>query len=156
MRAVPGDVPALPWRYRPLGARLTVGVMAPVLVCTLGLVFWSMPARVRDQFSALQSATLLLVLAVALVALWGVFRTVVRADERGLTIVNVYRVRRLEWAQVLTVGLRPGDPWAVLDVDDGTVVKVMAIQGSDGARARRATRQLRALVDQRTVTSRDD
>jgi hypothetical protein len=44
----------------------------------------------------------------------------------------------------------------VLDTDDGTTVYVMAIQGSDGDRARRAARQLRQLVDQQTTTSTND
>lgn len=156
MTTVAVAAPALPWRYRPLGARLAVGVMAPVLLGTIAFVFASMPASVRGQFSPLQVVMLLFFLGVGLAAMLGVFRTAVRADERGLTIVNVYRVRRLEWAQILTVGLRPGDPWAVLDTGDGMTVKVMAIQGSDGARARRATTQLRRLVDQHTTTQRDD
>ena len=36
--------------------------------------------------------------------------------------------------------LPPGAPWATLDLSDGTTVSAMGIQGSDGARARRAVR----------------
>ncbi|MDQ3424402.1 MAG: PH domain-containing protein [Actinomycetota bacterium] len=149
-------VPRLPWRHRPLGARLAVGAMAPLLLGTGAFVWMGMPGEVRGAFSGLQTLTLVLFLVVALLVLNGVFRTAVHADTAGLTVVNVYRVRRLEWAQVLRVNLRRGDAWAVLDTDDGTTVYVMAIQGSDGDRARRAARQLRQLVDQQTTTSTND
>ena len=48
--------------------------------------------------------------------------------------------------------LRPGSPWAMLDLSDGTTVPAMGIQGSDGGRALRQVRQLRALVAQQSRT----
>ena len=42
------------------------------------------------------------------------------------------------------VTLRPGSPWAVLDLSDGTSVSAVGIQGSDGARARRQVAELTA------------
>jgi hypothetical protein len=47
---------------------------------------------------------------------------------------------------VVQVTLRPGSPWAVLDVANGTSVAAMGIQGSDGARATAQVRRLRALI----------
>ena len=40
-----------------------------------------------------------------------------------------------------------GAPWATLDLDDGTTVAAMGIQGSDGDRALQALRELRAVLD---------
>ena len=71
----------------------------------------------------------------------------VDADEGGLTVVNGYRTHRLEWNQVVAVTLRPGNPWALLDLSDGTTRSAMGIQGSDGRLAQRQVRQLRALVE---------
>ena len=68
------------------------------------------------------------------------------ATETGLMVVNGYRTRRFEWSQVIGVSLPRGAPWATLDLSDGTTVSVMGIQGSDGARARRAVRELRACI----------
>jgi hypothetical protein len=149
-------VPDLPWRYRPLGIRLMAAAMGTLLVAALAGIWVAMPASVREQFNIGQRITLLLIFGAMLVFLYGIARSAIRADADGLRIVNVYRVRRLEWAQVVHIRLQPGDPWAVLDVDDGTTVKAMAIQGSDGRRARRATAHLRALVDENTRTVRDD
>jgi Bacterial PH domain len=150
------QAPALPWRYRPLGTRIAVGGMGALLVGVLVYFWLTLPGSVRDQFTVAQRVTLLLVFAAMLAFLYGIARSAIRADDRGLRIVNVYKVRRLEWAQVVQVRLNPGDPWAVLDIDDGTSIKAMAIQGSDGRRARRATRQLLALVEEHSRTPRDD
>ncbi|MDQ4009033.1 MAG: PH domain-containing protein [Actinomycetota bacterium] len=148
--------PALPWRYRPLGIRLMAAAMGTLMVGALAVFWIALPGSVRGQFSIEQRITLVLIFAAMLAFMYGIARCSLRADERGLRVVNVYKVRRLEWAQVVHVRLQPGDPWAVLDVDDGTTVKAMAIQGSDGRRARRATEQLRRLVDEHSRTPRDD
>ncbi|MGH3366111.1 MAG: PH domain-containing protein [Nocardioidaceae bacterium] len=148
--------PGLPWRYRPLGARLMVTVMGTLLVSVLAFLWVILPASVRDDFTTSQRITLLAVFVVMLAFLYGIGRSAIRADDVGVRIVNVFKVRRLEWAQVVKVRLQPGDPWAVLDVDDGSVVKAMAIQGADGARARRAARELRLLVEEHSRTPRDD
>jgi hypothetical protein len=150
------DVPPLPWRYRPLGIRVMAAVMGTLMVGALAFIWLALPGSVRDQFAIEQRITLLLIFAAMLAFLYGIARSAIRADAEGLRIVNVYKVRRLEWAQVVHVRLQPGDPWAVLDIDDGTTIKAMAIQGSDGRRARRATEQLRDLVDEHSRTPRDD
>jgi hypothetical protein len=65
---------------------------------------------------------------------------------RLLVVVNGYRRREYEWAEVLAVHLPPGAPWATLDLADGTSQPAMGIQGSDGARAHRAVAELRLLI----------
>jgi Bacterial PH domain len=149
-------LPALPWRYRPLGIRVAAAAMGSLMVGALVFFWLALPGSVRDEFTIAQRLTLLLIFAVMLAFLFGIARCAIRADDRGLRVVNVYKVRRLEWAQVVQVRLLRGDPWAVLDVDDGTSIKAMAIQGSDGRRARRATEQLRGLVEEHSRTPRDD
>jgi hypothetical protein len=76
----------------------------------------------------------------------------VDADDEGLTVVNGYRTHRLAWQQVISVTLRPGSPWAVLDLSDGTTRSAMGIQGSDGRLAVLQTRQLKALVAAHAAT----
>jgi hypothetical protein len=149
-------VPALPWRYRPLGIRVMATAMGLLMVGAVAFFWVSLPGPVRDQFTIAQRVTLLVLFAVMLAFMFGLARSAVRADAEGLRVVNVYKVRRLEWAQIVHVRLQPGDPWAVLDIDDGTAIKAMAIQGSDGRRARRATEDLRHLVEEHSRTPRDD
>lgn len=150
------DAPPLPWSYRPLGVRVMLSLLAALLLGVVGYVVIALPPGVREDFTPFQVVTLLVFLAVALLAMYALVRCRVRATDAGVEIVNGYRRRRLEWPQILKVSQRRGDPWAVLDTDAGTTVAVMAIQGSDGARARTAVRELAALVEQQTPTNRND
>ncbi len=71
----------------------------------------------------------------------------VTADEAGVTIVNLTNKRRLAWAEILQVNLRDGDPWAFLDLSDGTSLPALGIQpGIARQRAIQDARALRALV----------
>jgi hypothetical protein len=38
-------------------------------------------------------------------------RSRVTADERGVTLVNAFRVHRYEWAELIGVHMAVGDPW---------------------------------------------
>lgn len=132
--------------YRPLGARIVAVVAGGCLVAIMGAMWAAMAPDVRATFTSLQTATLLLFLAGVLAVLFGIARTRVRADGAGLDIRNGYRSHRLAWAEVVSISLPRGAPWAVIDAADGSVVAVMAVQGSDGARARTALGELRSRV----------
>lgn len=68
------------------------------------------------------------------------------ASTQGLLVVNWARSRRLEWAEVVSVRLAPGDPWVYLDVSDGTTLAVMAVQTADGARGKAMALEVAATV----------
>jgi hypothetical protein len=148
----PDALPALPHTWRPRFVPAVAVAMGVVIFAAALGMWFGLPDAARAQISIFQTLTLALVL---LALLWGLYRLArlkVRADEAGLTIVNVVRTRRLEWAQVLAVNLRTGDPWVLLDVDDGTTVQAMAIQSADGRRGRAAARELSRMVAQHTHT----
>lgn len=130
--------------YRPLGARIVAVVAGVCLVGITGVLWVAMAPDVRATFTWLQTVTLLLFLAGALAVLFGIARTQVCADAAGLRILNGYRSHYLYWAQVVSITLPRGAPWAVVDAADGSAVAMMAVQGSDGARARTAVGELRA------------
>jgi len=136
-----------PQTYRPLGARVVAFVAGGALITVMAVLWAAMSADVRGQFNSLQTATLLLCLAVALTVLYGIARTSVRTDDSGITVRNGYRQHRLAWAEAVGVTLPRGAPWAVIDVADGSVLAAMALQGADGERARRAVAELRRSID---------
>ncbi|MGP3970534.1 PH domain-containing protein [Streptomyces sp. 6N223] len=118
----------------------TFGVLTLValLLPARGAVSWSPGDRIAVSSSGLLA--------------WGVLALLSRpkavADAEGLTVVNLTTRRRLAWAEILRVSLRPGDPWVTLDLADGTTLAVMAIQ--PGVARRRAVadaRTLRALAE---------
>lgn len=133
--------------YRPFGTRLVVVVMAVTLVGAVAFLWAAMPAEVREQFSWPQRITILFFFGAILLALWGMFRTSVTISDSGLVITNIFKVRSYDWAQVLAISLHRGDPWAVLDLSDGTSVVAMAIQGSDGARTNGILREIGEQIE---------
>lgn len=75
-------------------------------------------------------------------------RIKVVADESGVTVVNIASSRRLDWAEILQVNLRPGDPWVFLNLSDGTSLPALGIQpGIARQRAIADAKALRALAE---------
>jgi hypothetical protein len=152
----PGLPVRLPHTFRPLGVRMAVFVFGGLLVLVAAVIWFTFPPEIRAKFTTFQRGTII-VLGLGFLALgWGLARSRVEARAEGLRIVNGYRARSLEWNEVVRVSMRPGSPWATLDLADGTTAQTLGIQASDGARATRQVRQLRGLVEVLTRTERDD
>ncbi len=136
----------LPRTFRPFGVRIAVSVLGTLLVVAVVAIWLAFPQDIRDQFTAFQKLTVIGFGLMFYAGGYALARSRVVARPDGLTVVNGYRRRRLDWNEVLGVTLRRGSPWAVLDLSDGTTVAAMGIQGSDGARASAQVRRLRSLV----------
>lgn len=145
-----GSEPGLPRTFRPLGVRIAATVVGGLLALTALGMWVAFPPEIRAQFTALQLVTIVALAGLFYAGGFALARSRVVADADGLRVVNGYRSRRLAWNEVLAVTLRPGSPWAVLDLSDGSSVAAMGIQGSDGDRARAQVREVRALVARHT------
>lgn len=136
--------PDLPVTFRPTRTRvvlLGVGLAVCAVITVIALVLGTLSPGERISFTF----TGLLFLGV--LGLLSRPRVDARAD--GVTVVNLTSSRRLEWAEILRVNLRSGDPWVFLDLADGTTLPVMGIQpGIARARAVADARALSALVEQ--------
>jgi Bacterial PH domain len=139
--------PPLPHTWRPLGVRLAMLFFGSllVIVCVAGWI--AVGPDVRGRVDIFQRVTFLLLGGLALAVAWALVRCRVTATERGLEIVNGYRRRVYEWAEVVAVQMPRGAPFATLDLADGTSMQALGIQAADGDRARNAVRQLRLLLD---------
>ncbi len=142
----PTRPPALPHTWRPLGALVAILVLGTALVVLCAVVWWSLEPTYRAQFTLFQRGTLIVLMLLFLGSYHALVRSRVVARDQGVTVVNGWRSHHLEWSQVVGVSLGRGAPWGTLDLSDGTTLSMIGIQGSDGARARRAVRELRALV----------
>lgn len=136
----------LPRSWRPLGVRLAGALFGGMLLVVCVVAWFAWDPETRARFTGLQRATLLALAMMAFAAGFALARSRVVAEADRLVVVNGYKRRELAWAEVVSVHLPPGAPWAVLDLADGTSLPAMGIQGSDGARARTAVRELRALL----------
>ena len=145
-----GSELTLPHTFRPVGVRIAITVLGFMLLLIAVVMWVAFPPEIRAQFTLLQLLTLV-VLGLAFYACgFAIARSRVVARHDGLTVVNGYRTRQLDWNQVIAVSLRNGSPWATLDLSDGSTISCLGIQGSDGDRAQQQVRQLRRLVAELT------
>ena len=142
------QLPELPITFRPQRTRavllavgislLTVFTVVAVLLPSGGPTGWQLRDRIAFVTTGVVVCAVLALLA----------RPKIVADRDGVTVVNLTVKRRLEWAELVRVNLRPGDPWVYLDLADGTTMAAMGIQPGVGkAKAVQAARQLRALAE---------
>lgn len=141
-----------PTVFRPFGVRVAAIVLGALLAVTVLAIWIAFPATVRAQFTVFQILTVLAFAAVAAAAGHALARSRVEAREDGLLTVNGYHARFYPWPQVVDVTLRPGSPWATLELADGDSAAMMGIQGSDGARAVRQVKTLREILRARHRT----
>lgn len=139
------ELPTLPVTFRPTRTRavlLTVGVAMFAVITAVALLLETLSGAERATFIF----TALLLFGVLLL----LSRPKVVADEAGVTVVNLTTKRRLEWAEIVRVNLRPGDAWVFLDLSDGTSLPALGIQpGVAKQQAIRDARALRALSESR-------
>ncbi|MEU9007740.1 PH domain-containing protein [Streptomyces sp. NPDC059982] len=149
--AAPSAPPALPVTFRPTRTRavlLGVGLAMFATITAIALLLENLGPGERLSFvlTAALMASVLVLLS----------RPKVVADETGVTVVNLTTTRRLEWAQILRVNLRPGDPWVFLDLSDGTSLPALGIQpGIARAQAIGDARALRSLAETRGTGATD-
>jgi hypothetical protein len=142
-----GEVVSLPHTWRPFGARIAVIFFGTMLVVICTFAWFGFDPEIRAKFTLFQRSTIVFIGLLYAVAGYALARSRVVASESGVVVVNGYRRHDYEWAEVLSIHLPPGAPWATIDLADGTTASLLAIQGSDGDRARAAVRTLRSLID---------
>jgi hypothetical protein len=150
--------PPLPIVWRPQRVRAFLYATGAVVVAVLTVIAVLLPGEGHGAWG-LGSRVAMVAVGIAVAGVLALIaRPRVVADDHGVTVVNIIRTRRLEWPEIVQVTLRPGDPWAFLDLTDGETLAMMGIQNSSGEQrhARRAVMQLRALVTERTRTERND
>src|SRR4051794_1812954 len=157
-RAPAGELPALPTTFRPRRARQTLAVLAVVVVISLVTLAIVLPApgRTTEGFNRDDRIGFVVLAGILAGGLGLLARPRVRADERGLEVINVMHRHRLDWAQVVAVRMRPGDAWMVLGLDDGAGLNAMGVQAADGAYGRAQGGTIAALVAAHSQTVGDD
>ena len=113
----------------------------------VGFLWIGFDDETRASVTPFQRGTVVALGLLGFSVMYALIRCRAQARAEGLIVVNGYRRHDYAWEEIIAVHLPQGAPWVTLDLADGTTASVMAIQGSDGQRARIAVRQLRALVD---------
>ncbi|MER6345774.1 PH domain-containing protein [Streptomyces sp. NPDC001595] len=145
----PAPLPELPVTFRPTRTRAVLLTAAVAIFLTVSLV-----ALLLDRLGPGEKLSFVVTAALLAWVLLRLARPKVVAEDSGVTVVNFASVRRLEWAEIVQVNLRVGDPWVFLDLSDGTSLPVIGIQpGIAKEQAIAHARALRALVEARTGQS---
>ncbi|MFJ4850272.1 MULTISPECIES: PH domain-containing protein [unclassified Streptomyces] len=146
--AVSADLPELPVTFRPTRTRAVLLTLGAGLLAAFVAIAVLLPSDGARPWHTSDRAWMVLTGVLVTGVLVLLSRPKVVADRDGVTVVNLTTRRRLEWAQVIRVNLRPGDPWVYLDLADGTSLAAMGIQPGIGrAGALRDARGLRALAE---------
>jgi len=120
--------------YRP-----NLGRKIPLLLAFLVLALTIFAVIVQpggEFFSYVWRVTMPVVSAIVILALLLVARPHLKISKEELIVVNMFNRRHLKWSQILAVRFAKDAPWASLDLADGTRLNLMAVQNSDGQRAR--------------------
>jgi hypothetical protein len=137
------DLPPLPVTFRPGRTRAVLLTAATAVFLAITVV-----ALLLEQLGPGERASFVFTAALLAGVLVALARPKVLAEESGVTVVNIAGRRRLAWAEIVRVNLRPGDPWVFLDLSDGTSLPVLGIQpGIARQRAISDARALRALAE---------
>ncbi|APY89338.1 PH domain-containing protein [Streptomyces alfalfae] len=139
------ELPELPVTFRPRRTRTVLLSAGAVMFAVLTVIAFLLPNLSPGERTSFVFTGALLFGVLVLLA-----RPKVVADESGVHVVNIATSRRLEWAQVVQVTLRPGDPWVFLNLSDGTSLPALGIQpGIARQQAVADAKALRALVEAR-------
>ncbi|MFE0178068.1 PH domain-containing protein [Streptomyces sp. NPDC059002] len=139
--------PALPVTFRPTRTRAVLLTAGAAMFVVLTVIAFLLPTLSPGERTSFVFTGALLCGVLVLLS-----RPKVVADESGVTVVNIATSRRLAWAEIVQVNLRPGDPWVFLNLSDGTSLPVLGIQpGIARQQAIGDARALRALADARTA-----
>ncbi|MFG2513822.1 PH domain-containing protein [Streptomyces sp. NPDC048584] len=137
----------LPVTFRPGRTRAVLHTAGAALFVVITLI-----ALLLEQLSPGERISFVFTAALLAGVLFLLARPKVVADESGVTVVNIVSRRRLDWAEILRVNLRPGDPWVFLDLSDGTSLPALGIQpGIAKQQAIADARALRALAESRST-----
>jgi hypothetical protein len=134
--------------FRPRRARVVVYVLALAMLVTLTWIAFALPTGGEHSWGNESRAALVLLALCFCVPLHRLAAVRVVTEDSGVTVVNVLRRHRLEWAQIVGVRLSRDDPWLVLDLDDGEARQAMGVARSEGAAAQRAARDFARLVNE--------
>jgi hypothetical protein len=141
--------------FRPKRARLMARTIATVEFLVVGIPALFVAESGPGKFSWGDRLAILALGTVIAVVIFRFSMLSAIPGEDGLVVHNVLFTKRLEWAQIVSVRFGGGNPWVLLDLDDGETMAVMAIQRADGPRGEAEAGRLATLVALHSQTPRN-
>lgn len=140
---------------RPRGLIIVAAVTTVALVAGSLLFWFGMAPETRALFTLPQILTLLLFLAVLLVALWFLAGSSVVGDQHGITIRNGWRQHQFTWDEVVALRMSRHDSFGVCVVDPALLgrhhtgaLTMLGVLSTEGERSQRGMAGLTRLWHQ--------
>jgi len=130
--------------FRPGGARIVAYAVAVIMLVLTAVIAFALPDEI--YFTTAETVTLWIIIVAVLALLHGIGRSVVRATDAGVDVLNGYKRHHVPWGDIEGFALNTGAPWPTLVTKDDERVMLFAIQASDGTYARQAVDYLRGRV----------
>ncbi len=111
-------------------------------------------STIGDRRASIQEKLVFSTLALIFCAIWLLYaRTAVRADERGILVVNVFKTRNFSWGEIEgfrmgTLGLQVN--CGIVSLKDGTRFAMVGIRGWNPAFRPRGSPKAQQLIDRLT------
>lgn len=141
--------PDEPVRFLPRRLLIWASTFSILLAAGCLIGWFALDPVVRERFTAFQVVTLLVIAGLLIGIMMSLGLSTVRADRDGLKIRNAISTRRVRWSEVGSIQYRHGDPWAFVILagteDDPVRRQMIAIQSTDGDRAKQAVETLRVM-----------
>lgn len=115
------------------------------LVCTA--VWFAFDPEIRAAFTISERVTAVAMGLGIIAIVYALGRSRLTVAGERVTVVNGYRRRLYERNEVVNLSMRRGEPWARLDLSDGSSVPVMGIQAADGPRSEVALQAAREALE---------
>lgn len=115
------------------------------LVCTA--VWFAFDPEIRAAFTISERVTAVAMGLGIIAIVYALGRSRLTVAGERVTVVNGYRRRQYERNEVVNLSMRRGEPWARLDLSDGSSVPVMGIQSADGPRSEVALQAARDALE---------
>jgi hypothetical protein len=140
-----------PVTIRPVKIRRVCWILAPLVVIFFAVIGAMLSGSFGTKGEVFQTSDQI---AMGLLGVFGaaaillLTRPKVIADTEHVVVRNVIGGYDLPWSVITAVRFDRGQPWATLELADGDVVALMAIQATDKDHAVTAIRSLRGLQPQ--------
>lgn len=141
--------------HAPLRPQRSRAIAIGVAVFELAM-FTGLLVALGDDLGVIDRAAFVGLALIVAWFLWRLASVSAKPGETGLVVRNFLITRELFWAQIVAVRFGGGNPWVLLDLDDGETLPVMGIQRSDGARAVAEASRLATLVELHSRTASND
>lgn len=129
--------------YRPnLGRKIPLAMAAVVAILT---VIAAITEPGGSSFAYVWRVSLPVISLIVIAVLLLVSRPKLVIRPQGLQVVNILHAREVIWSEVVAVRFARDAPWASLDLADGSKLTMMAVQNSDGIRAREMATEIADL-----------